>query len=595
MNSFEKNTESDVMLHLLDKKWKSFMEETVEKIVRNLSLTEKLLFGFLILALALSGSFLLWRASQAFTVEIPEQGGSLVEGIVGSPRFINPLLAETDADRDLTSLVYSGLLKASAGGEFINNLSETYSVSPDGLTYSFKLKESIYFHDGEPLTTEDVEFTIFKARDSILKSPRRINWETVEVRVLSDREIEFVLPQPYSPFLQNATLGILPKHLWKNLEPEQFAASLLNVEPVGSGPYKIKKIKRGSDGLPTYYELAAFNDYALGEPYIKELLVKMFSNENDLVTSFKKGEVENINSVSPQEAAAFEDRSDFQLLTTPLPRIFGAFFNQNQATVFVNQEVREALEVSVDKKELVDKILSGYGVAIGSPIPVGILKNEADESSDNNEVDRIERAKEILENGGWEIDEESGLWYKETKNDEWFLRFSISTHDVPDLKNAAQILKEQWEKLGAEVEIKIFDRSDLTNNVIRPRKYDVLLFGTIIGRDLDFYPFWHSSQRNDPGLNVALYANIEADKLLEDGRTFTEKDERLKKYEEFEQIVLEERPAVFLYSPDFIYLLPSKVRNVKLGHLTIASERFLNIEKWYIETSKVWKVFVKEN
>ncbi|TSC59558.1 MAG: Extracellular solute-binding protein family 5, partial [Parcubacteria group bacterium Gr01-1014_107] len=395
MSLFEKNTGSEDLLHLFGKKWKLPGEKAVSNIAKTLSLTERVVFILLIAVFAFSSLFLLWKVSQAFMVEVPERGGSLVEGIVGSPRFINPLLAETDADQDLTALVYSGLLKATPEGEPAGDLSESYSVSPDGLTYTFRLKEDIYFHDGEPVTAEDVEFTILKAQDPILKSPRRINWESVGVRVIDKEEIEFTLPHPYAPFLENATMGVLPKHLWKNLEPEQFAGSLLNAEPVGSGPYRVKKIKRGSDGLPIYYELTAFKKYASGEPYIRNLILKMFSNEKDLISAFKKGEVESINGISPQEARVFEKRKEIQLLTRPLPRIFGAFFNQNQATVFANKEVREALTISLDKEEFVEKILAGYGITINSPVPLSYLKNRNQDNRQES-LSRLEGAKSIL-------------------------------------------------------------------------------------------------------------------------------------------------------------------------------------------------------
>ena len=175
------------------------------------------------------------------------------------------------------------------------------------------------------------------------------------------------------------------------------------------------------------------------------------------------------------------------------------------------------------------------------------------------------------------------------------LQFSISTSNVPELKAVANILKDTWGKVGAKVEIKIFEAGNLNQNIIRPREYEALLFGEVIGRDLDLFAFWHSSQRNDPGLNIALYANITADKLLEKGRTLTNTDLRNKTYLRFEEEVKKDIPAIFLYSPDFIYILPERIQGVSIGSITTSGDRFLNVNEWFIRTDKVWKIFSKNN
>ena len=188
---------------------------------------------------------------------------------------------------------------------------------------------------------------------------------------------------------------------------------------------------------------------------------------------------------------------------------------------------------------------------------------------------------------------EKNLAAKGSKKNIITLSFSISTGDAPELKATAYLLQEQWKKIGADVQVKIFEIGDLNQNIIRARKYDALLFGEIVGRDLDLYPFWHSSERVDPGLNIALYTNIKADKLLENIRKTTDSAEREKYFNSFNKEIASDMPAVFTYSPYFIYLIPAKVHNVTLGVLTTPSERFNEIEKWYIETNNIWKIFTK--
>lgn len=505
---------------------------------------------------------------------------------MGTPRFVNPLLSLSDADRDVTVLVYSGLMRLGPDGQLITDLAESYSISPDGLIYNFKIKENAKFHDGRGVTADDIEYTVLKAQDATLKSPRRGNWEGITVEKIDSREINFILKQPYAPFLENTTLGILPKHIWKDASPDEFSFNQHNIEAIGSGPYRVKSIGRNSSGIPNQYNLRAFSEYALGEPFITELNLKFYSNEENLVDAYKKGEVESINGISPRAASLLEN-DGVKITRVTLPRIFGVFFNQNQAQVFSNKEVREALDVALDKKRLVDEALLGYGSTISGPIP---LSNKASLGS-RDDSSEIEEAKKILESNGWEFSSSTQVYEKKTRSASYTLSFSIATGDSPELKTAAQIIKEQWEALGAQVEIQIFEIGDLNQNIIRPRKYDSLLFGEIIGRDLDLYPFWHSSQRNDPGLNIALYANISADKSIEEARTSIESEVREEKLLEFLTEIENDKPAVFTFSPDFLYIVSEKVGSVNLSRLTIPSERFSNVWQWYIETNKVWKIF----
>jgi len=571
-------------------RWRAIpLFERVEKTLSSLSLTARIIFYAGSCLLILITGILLLKINSAFLVEIPRHGGMLEEGIIGSPRFINPVLALSDADRDLTSLIYSGLLKATPYGNLINDLAESFSVSDDGLLYTVVISDEARFHDGVAVTADDVVFTIQKALDPGLKSPKRPNWDGVGVEKTGDREVRFTLRQPYAPFLENLTLGILPKHIWKNTDADQFAFSNSNIEPIGSGPYKIQSVKKNSSGLPVFYHLVSFSGYILGEPYINDLIIRFYPDEKEASGALSGGSIESLNSVSPERATLLK-QGGFDIHTSPLPRVFGIFFNQNQAPIFLHQEIRDALNLALDKERIIREVLFGYGTPIDSPIPPKLLPSSAEDSvSEDGDKDR---ARALLEKRGWSPNAETGIMEKKTKSKTEALSFSISTSDAPELKEAARIIQEEWSKIGVSVEIKVFESGDLNQNIIRPRKYDALLFGEIIGRDLDFFPFWHSSQRNDPGLNIALYANISVDKLLESARVIANKSDRNEKYQEFESIIKEETPVVFVYSPDFIYILPKKIKNVEAEQITIPAERFLAIHHWYIETRKVWEIFV---
>jgi len=567
------------------KKWSGEISSSI----RSFSPREKIIFLLLASIFFASAFGMLFKVSPLFMVEIPKRGGHITEGVIGAPRFINPLLAISDADRDLTQLIYSGLLRARADGGLVPDLAETFSVSDDGLVYTFTLKEGVTWHDGNPITSDDVLFTIARVKESSLKSPKRASWEGVTVTERDEYTIEFTLEQPYSPFLENATLGILPKHIWEDVSSEQFGFSTFNIEPVGSGPYKMKTIKRDSSGIPTYYDLTSFKDSALQEVYINKITIRFYANEEELLKALNRGEIESVNAIAPERARVFGEKG-YRIIKYTLPRIFGVFFNQNQNTIFTDEAVREALNVAVDGENIVDEVLYGYGTTLYGPLPPGSLgftKQKREEFVDSPK----ERAEEILETAGWKKDEESGIRQKKTKKETQELTFSLSTSDAQDLKRTAEILKVLWEELGAEVEVKIFKSGDLNQNVIRPRTYDALFFGEIIGRESDPFAFWHSSQRNDPGLNIALYTNITTDKLLEEGREISDTEKRTKIYQQFQDEVIKDMPFVPVYSPDFIYIIPDTIKGIEVGTITVPSERFLDVHNWHIETARVWKVF----
>ncbi|MFZ2522166.1 MAG: ABC transporter substrate-binding protein [Minisyncoccia bacterium] len=571
---------------IVNKEWKPSILEKISGIIDRFSATERVLYFFFAVILITSGLTLLYQVNKEFLVEVPDYGGSLVEGVIGSPRFVNPLLSNSDVDKDLIALIYSGLLKNNSEGELILDLAESYEISPDGLSYTIKLKNNIYFHDGKSVTADDIIYTVERAQDPELKSPRETNWMGVEAQKIDERTVNFTLKQAYSPFIQNLTLGILPKHIWQTANSNEFPFSQFNTKAIGSGPYMIDEISYTDSGLPNEYHLKSFKKYILGKPFINNITIKSYQDEKDLIDGWKNGEIDSFSGVSPKELASLEINPK-QIIKAELSRIFGVFFNQSSAQVLLNKEVREALNISVDKQEIINSVLGGYGKELNSLIS---LRSVTENETSLDEESRIEKAREILTKKGWKQNDD-GIFEKKDKKSTTLLSFSISTGDAPELKETAVILQRQWSKLGASIDVKIFDISDLNQNIIKPRKYDSILFGEIVGRDFDLYPFWHSSGRLSPGLNIALYTNLKADKLLENIRRTTDKTEQKKYFDSLVSEIENDIPAIFTYSPYFIYIVPDKTKNISLGMLTNPSERFSDVQKWYIETNNVWKIF----
>lgn len=557
-----------------------------------LSDSSRALFLFLAGLCIISSVSLVYLLNESMLSTVPTYGGELTEGVIGSPRFINPVLAISDSDRDLTALVYSGLLRATPTGEYKPDLAESYTISPDQKSYRFTLRSNATFHNGTPVTADDVVFTIQKTQDAVLKSPARANWEGVVVTAIDPHTVEFTLKQPYAPFIQNLSIGILPKSLWQSVSDDQFFFSELNTQPIGSGPFRVGSISRNASGIPTSYTLKPFKNYALGAPYLGSLVLRFYQSEEGLVSALKAGDIEAASGISPVNV---EHLSDYAVKQAPLNRVFGVFFNQNQSVLLRDRDVRSALDLAVDRTALLTQVLGGYGSELTGPVPPSIL-GLAEGTSTVVTGDHAALAQAQLVKAGWVVGQD-GVLTKTTGKGKTLqtvrLEFNLATDNVPELRASAQFLKEAWGKMGAQVNVQIYDQGDLSQNVIRPRKYDALLFGEVIGRELDLYAFWHSSQRNDPGLNIALYANTTADKLLEKLRTTLSDTERTNLYTELLEQFKTDVPAVFLYTPDFVYIVPKELEGVTEGFVETPSDRFLSIAEWHTQTDKVWNIFVR--
>lgn len=577
---------------LFSKRFNIPKERPIRRTLRSFTIAEKGVFYFFASIFILTGAALLWSVSAAYLVEVPVQGGTLVEGVVGNPRFINPVLAISEADKNLTTLIYSGLIRLSPSGEVVNDLAKSIEISENRLTYTVTMKEGVRFHDGEPVTVDDVIFTMQKIIDPVIKSPRRGNWDGVTIEKIDDRTLSFTLKRAYTPFIYNLTTGILPTHIWKNVSNDEFSFSQFNTLPIGSGPFAVERVERNEGGIPDYYELAPFRDASGREPYISKLAFQFYPSETTLVSAYNSGRVDSIGGISPENISKL-NTSGARIIQSPLPRIFAVFFNQNRSKVLANKEVRTALNLAAPKESIVNDVLGGYATAIDGPIPAGIYEWSTASTSVTAWETRLESARQILTSAGWVLNLETGGLEKKVGSDTMALSFSISTGDAPELRRVAEELKSAWERLGAKVEILVFETGDLNQNVIRPRQFEALLFGEIVGRDADVYPFWHSSQRNDPGLNIALYANTRADRFLEDARSAPDSVSMEKSYKSFQNELLNDVPAVFLYTPSFLYVVPTSLKSVNLGPLAVAQDRFLGIREWYIETDRVWKIFLK--
>lgn len=516
------------------------------------------------------------------TKQAPDFGGTYTEGIIGQPGYINPILAQSnEVDAALANIIYSGLLKSDKDGKLINDLADRYEVSEDSREYTFYIKKGVKWHDDIELTAQDVIFTVNTLNNPAFKSSLRQDWQGVKIEKIDNYTVKFILDSPYFGFLDNLTLGILPEHIWGNISADKFHLAKYNLEPIGSGPYKFVNYHKDSDGNILDYETSVFDGYFLGKPYISAVNFNFYSNEQGLIDSYNRKEISGISTISSQNGNIDIFRKNTSLYELEIPWSFSVFFNRNKSVALANKEIRLALNLATDKNQIINEALLGKAVALDSPFFPGT--DEYNQGLEKINFD-IEKANKTLDDASWKKGED-GIRVKDGEK----LEFNLLTVDSPDLIKTAEILKEQWSKLGANVTVESLPFSDIQQNYIKPREYDALLVGQDSSFNVDPYSFWHSSQKKDPGLNLALFDDTAADKLIEEARASANKEERVAKYFKFQEIIKEQVPATFLFSPYYLYVVDSKIKGIDSEKINSSQFRFANINNWYIKTKRVKK------
>lgn len=548
--------------------------------IEHLTKSEKYLLVILVIFFLVSTLWLFADVNHRFMANVPVSGGKLSEGIIGVPRFINPVLSVSGPDKDLTELVFSGLLKPSSDGSYAGDLAKSFTFSQDNKSITVVLNSGLTWHDGISLTADDVVFTINRIKDPLTRSPQKASWDGVTVEKIDDLTIQFNLAAAYTPFVENLTIGIIPMHIWQQVGPSEMIYSTTNLRAIGSGPYTISEVKQNKSGIPEYISLKAWTKYHLDKPFISKISIGFFSNEETLVSAYLSGKVDSISGITANTAKYLKEKGT-TVIDVPLSRVFGIFFNQKDSAILARKEVRSALELAINKKALVDSTLLGFGTALSGPLPPQFQKSLGESSLNTNPAD-------VLSSAGWKLNED-GIYQLKTKTETLKLAFSLSTSNSDELKKVAEQIKTDWERIGVAVDIKVFDTADLNQDIIRNRKYDALLFGEVIGHYPDPFAFWHTSQRLDPGLNISMYSSSKVDSIAIQLRGTTNLTERNNLYDKFADEIINDKPAIFLYSPHYIYVPQKGVENMQFSNFSEASDRFLFINKWFVYSESIWK------
>jgi len=616
-----------------------------------------------------SGLFSMIHYYLAHTDITPAAGGKYIEGLVGSPRFINPIYAQSsDVDRDLVEIIFSSL---------VPDLAKEVKVLEDGRVYEITLKDNVRWHDGEKLTSDDVIFTLKTIQNPDYKSPLRANYLGIEMQKINDDTIDLKIKDPYGAFLERLEdLKIMPAHIWQDISPQNFLLTNYNLKPVGSGPYQFKSLTQNGSNVITSLKLTKFKNYFADDPqkpYLSEISFRFFAQESDLVNAAKRKEINGFSVTSPDYFSLF-DNGSFNEAELSLPRYFAVFFNPDKSKSLADAKIRQALNYAVNKTEIIQSVLLGRGQVVDSPVLPDVYGYEPPTATYEFNP---EKAQTLLQEAGWQKKDDrwiqttqtvstvfkselklgsqnsevtalqtclarfpdvypegqiSGYFgaqtkaavirfqekYKETvlapggltqgtgtvsantraklneicsqPPEETALTFSLITVEDPVLKEVASLIQQQWGAIGIKVTITTYPVSQLTQDFIKPRNYEMLLFGEVLGRIPDPFPFWHSSQVKDPGLNLAKYQNKKADTLLETARVSLDEAIRAQKYQDFQNILIAEAPCVFLYRPDYVYFIDKKIKGGLEEKLIVdPSERFADIENWYTNQKRSWK------
>lgn len=560
-----------------------------KNLIRSLTIKEKSLISFLVLLIVGSLAVIALNFYYSNTKNIEARGGAHIEAMLGTPRFINSALSQiNDADRDISRLIYSGLMKYDKEGKLLEDLAESFVIEESKI-YKFKVKENVFWHDGRPLTVDDIVFTIKLIQDPKYASPIRQNWQGVVVEKEDEKTVVFKLTNPYSPFLENTTIGILPKHVWENSSPESFPHADANLQPIGSGPYKFEKYQKDTTGIIKSYSLAANDRYYAKIPNLETITFKFFDSEDEALAALETGEVTAMSFVSGFNSGEVESQLNFNLHNFALPRYFAVFFNQSKSKPLSDIQVRKALIYATNRDEIINDASGGKGVPSYGPIIRELLGY-------NPQVEEkykfsLSEAGKILDNAKWIDSDGDGIREKKLGSDTepTKLEIKLITVQWPELEKVIITVQKQWKEIGVSVITEAYSLGEIQQEFIRPREYEAIVFGQVVGIDPDPFSFWHSSQKKDPGLNLSLYENKTVDKLLEEARQTLDSQSRAEKYVLFQEQISEDIPSIFLYSPTYIYPVSKDIQGIKEGKIADPSWRFADIEDWYVVTKRVWK------
>lgn len=521
--------------------------------------------------------FQIQTAGQCST-RIPSSGGRLIEGMIGQPQHLNPLLSESNlVDAELVDLLFDGLTRYDENGFLKPALARSWDISDDGLTYSFELRDDVLWHDGEPLTASDVVFTFSLLQDDNFPAPDSLQafWSTVTISSTDSIHVDFVLPQPYSPFLDATTRGILPGHLLDRVPPSELADHSFNRSPIGTGPFMVIP---GSDyQRDGYLRMAPYPSYWRGGTELDGLEFRFYPDGQSLVDAFEEGEIHSVTSFPGSDIDMLGSLEGIRLYTSAVPKYTQLIFNFNEsASEAMRQlEMRRALVHSIDRGALIDQALMGQGLPLDGPYLPDTWAYSSDLAA--SFLYQPDEAGANLDAAGWTLPE-GGSPIRERNGER--LEIRLLTDDSPDHLAVAKNVIEQWGAIGIEGTLVKVDGAELST-ALGQGEFDVALVVVKPITDPDLYDFW-SQEAIVRGQNFGGWNNRRASEALEEGRKLSSPDERRPYYSEFLRYYGEDLPAMTLYQHVRTYGISESVNEVDIGKIDSPRERFNTFAKWFV-------------
>ncbi|MCX6781682.1 MAG: peptide ABC transporter substrate-binding protein [Candidatus Magasanikbacteria bacterium] len=601
---------------------------------RFLSKREKTIIGlscFFILAVFIAWFIIILPKHREI---LPKSGGEYIEALVGQPKLINPVFASAnDVDADISPLLYARLFKIGEGQKLISELASSLSISDDQKIYSIKLREDAFWTDDEKITADDVLFTFETIQNPETNSPLYPAFNGVTVEKINEYEVRLTLKEAYTPFAGSLAVGIIPEHIFGQIPPASLRLANENLQPQAvSGPWKFSKMIKNETNIETL--TLERNDRFFGElPYLKKLSFKFYQDVAEAADDLHAKAIMGL-AFLPRNLSEKLAGKNFSSYDLHLPQYTALFFNQSSQPFLKNADLKQALAKAIDKKTVLQSALGDQGETIEAPILPGFVGFNADIKKIEYNVDEAnalldkewprltpeeyfalkrdemikERIDAVKNNDDFKANSSTitadvtkeaeetirssmrpdQAFYRKNKQNA-VLSLTITTADTPEYQNAAETLALMWRAIGVQTGVLVVQGRQIGRDVLKGREYEILLYGEIVGDDPDPYPFWHSSQTEYPGLNLAMYSDRQADKLLEDARFATSTETREKIYREFQDTLLKAMPAIFLYTPSYEYLIDNEVRGVDIGRIYSPADRFNNLNKWYIKTRWGWK------
>jgi peptide/nickel transport system substrate-binding protein len=547
----------------------------------------KMVWQIVIVVVALAAIAVLLFSQQSTLLPItpevkPSTGGVYSEALVGSFTRLNPVLDYTNsADQDVDRLIFSSLLNFDDRGLPVNDLVESMGISQNGQNYNISLRENAVWHDGQPLTSEDVVFTVELLRSEDLPVPEDIRslWQNVEAEALDESTFQFRLPEPYAPFLDYLTFGILPKHLLGDLSPAEIIDSQFNLQPVGSGPYRFDQFLVEGDQI-TGVSLTAFEDYYNDPAFIEQFTFNYYPDPEAALSAYQSGDVLGISQVTHDILPQALQEPNLNMHSGQVPLLSIIFLNLDnpQVPYFQDVNIRRALLMGIDRQRIINQLNDGQATLAHGPIFPGswayydgIEKIEYDPDA----------AVQILRAAGYAIPA-SGSSVR-TNEEGQSLSFDLVYPSGTKYEQLAEAIASDWQRLGVQANLQAVDSDDLVATYLDPREYDAALVDINLtsSPDPDPYPFWDQAQITG-GQNYSKWNDRQASEYLEEARVELDRNERTRLYNNFQVRYASELPALPLFYPIYNYGIDQRINGVTMGSLYEASDRFANVTTWFL-------------